>query len=142
MDLKGKWMSDLGNGRYKNPILYADYSDSDVIRVGEDFYMTASSFTYVLGLPILHSKDLVNWKIINYAARELQPQYNKPAHGCGVWALAGGVPTGWEVVLRSKNIYGSYEDRIVLRQGKTDINGPHQDGWVELENGENWFVHF
>ncbi len=262
MDLKGKWVSDLGNGYYKNPVIYADYSDPDVIRVGEDFYMTASSFTYVPGLPILHSKDLVNWEIINYAARELQHIYDKPKHGCGVWAPsiryhdgkfwiyygdpdlgimmtntddiygewspitcvkeavgiidtcplwdddgkayivhgyansrcgiksklavcemsadgtkvigedkivfdgtvsqptiegpkfykrngyyyvlapAGGVPTGWQVALRSKNIYGPYEDRIVLRQGKTDINGPHQGGYIELENGEGWFMHF
>ena len=262
MNLKGKWVADLGNGKYKNPVLYADYSDPDVIRVGEDFYLTASSFTYVPGLPILHSKDLVNWEIINYAVRELQPGYNKPMHGCGVWAPsiryhdgkfyiyygdpdlgimmtctddiygewsplvcvkegiglidtcplwdddgkayivhgyansrcgiksklavcemtpdgtkvisedtiifdgtvshptlegpkfykrngyyyilapAGGVPTGWQVAFRSKNVYGPYEDKIVLRQGKTDINGPHQGGWVELENGENWFMHF
>ena len=86
MDLKGKWTADLGNGKYRNPILYADYSDPDVIRVGKDFYMTASSFTYVPGLPILHSTDLVNWELINYAAKELQPRYDKPVHGCGVWA--------------------------------------------------------
>ena len=86
MDLKGKWVSDLGNGYFKNPVIYADYSDPDVIRVGEDFYMTASSFTYVPGLPILHSKDLVNWEIINYAAKELQDRYNTPVHGCGVSA--------------------------------------------------------
>ena len=55
---------------------------------------------------------------------------------------AGGVPTGWQTVLRSKNVDGPYEDRIVLRQGTTDINGPHQGGWIELENGENWFMHF
>ena len=262
MDLKGKWVSDLGNGYFKNPVIYADYSDPDVIRVGEDFYMTASSFTYVPGLPILHSKDLINWEIINYAAKELQDRYNTPVHGCGVWAPAiryhegkfyiyygdpdlgimmtctddiygewsplicvkegrgiidtcplwdedgrayivhgyaksrcgfkskiglfemtpdgtkvisedkfifdgtishptiegpkfykrngyyyimapaGGVPTGWQVILRSKNVDGPYEDRIVLRQGETDINGPHQGGWVELESGENYFMHF
>lgn len=262
MDLKGKWVSDLGNGRFKNPVLYADYSDPDVVRVGSDFYMTASSFNHVPGLPILHSKDLVNWEIINYAARRLQPRYDEVVHGCGVWAPsiryhdgkfwifygdpdlgimmtntediygewspvacikegkgiidtcplwdddgkayivhayaksrcgiqaklavcemspdgtqvltedrivfdgsvshptlegpkfykrngyyyimapAGGVPTGWQTVFRSENVYGPYEDRIVLRQGKTDINGPHQGGWVELENGESWFIHF
>ncbi len=262
MNLQGKWIADLGNGYYKNPVLYADYSDPDVIRVEDDFYMTASSFTYVPGLPILHSKDLVNWEIINYAARRLQPVYDTPQHGCGVWAPsiryhdgrfyiyygdpdlgimmtstndiygewdpltcvfegrgyidtcplwdddgrayivhgyansrcgiksklglfemtpdgkrvisedkiifdgtishptlegpkfykrngyyyimapAGGVPTGWQTVLRSKSVDGPYEDRIVLRQGLTDINGPHQGGWVELENGESWFMHF
>src|SRR5690606_15419933 len=57
------WVADQGDGTYKNPILYADYSDPDVIRVGDDYYMTASSFSSVPGLPILHSKDLVNWQI-------------------------------------------------------------------------------
>ena len=52
------------------------------------------------------------------------------------------MPTGWQVVLRSKNVLGPYEDRIVLAQGKTAINGPHQGGYVELANGESWFIHF
>lgn len=262
MNLKGKWIADLGDGYYKNPVIYSDYSDPDVIRVGSDFYMTASSFTYIPGLPILHSKDLVNWEIINHAAKKLQGRYDTPQHGCGVWAPsiryhdgmfyiyygdpdlgimmtctddiygewspilcikegkgyidtcplwdddgrvylvhgyaksrsgiksklalfelssdgksvisedkiifdgtishhtiegpkfykrngyyyimapAGGVPTGWQTVLRSKSVYGPYEDRIVLRQGLTEINGPHQGGYVELENGEGWFMHF
>ncbi len=60
--LEGKMDCGFGRRDFKNPILYADYSDPDVIRVGDDFYMTASSFTYVPGLPILHSKDLVNWE--------------------------------------------------------------------------------
>jgi len=55
------------NDTYTNPIIPADYSDPDVIRVGDDFYLTASSFNCVPGLPILHSKDLVNWRIIAYA---------------------------------------------------------------------------
>src|SRR5215211_4158161 len=59
------WQPDLGDGRYKNPVIYADYSDPDVVRVGDDFYMTASSFGHVPGLPILHSKDLVNWRLVN-----------------------------------------------------------------------------
>ena len=61
------WVSDLGNGKYKNPILYADYSDPDACRVGDDFYMTSSSFGCLPGLQILHSKDLVNWTIIGAA---------------------------------------------------------------------------
>ena len=61
------WTADNGDGTYKNPILYADYSDPDAIRVGDDYYMTASSFNCIPGLPILHSRDLVNWKIIGYA---------------------------------------------------------------------------
>ena len=82
------WVADLGNGKYKNPILYADYSDPDVCRVGDDYYMTASSFNCIPGLPILHSKDLVNWQIINYAVERLEPaeQFDFPSHGNGIWA--------------------------------------------------------
>jgi beta-xylosidase len=256
------WRPDLGNGRYKNPIIFADYSDPDIIRVGDDYYMTASSFGHVPALPILHSKDLVNWTIVNHAIRRLPPDFDVPQHGNGVWAPsirahggwfyiyygdpdrgiyvvrtrdirgeweppvlvraakgwidpsplwdddgnaylvhafarsrsgikhmlhvnrmspdglrlldegtlvfmdsvrhptmegpkfyrkdgwyyifapAGGVPTGWQAVLRSRGVLGPYEDRIVMAQGKTEINGPHQGGWVRTANGEDWFVHF
>lgn len=262
-DCKEKWIADLGNGKYKNPILFSDYSDPDVIRVGDDFFMIASSFTYFPGIPVLHSKDLVNWRIVSYAVNSLPYEdYNVPQHGKGVWAPsiryhngkyyvyfgapdegvfmsctddpfgkwedvvlvaeakgwidtcpfwdddgnaylirgvaksrigyksmlfmhkmssdgtkllddgvrvfdgrinhptiegpkmykrngyyyifapAGGVRTGWQMVARSKNIYGPYEHKVVMHQGDTPINGPHQGGWVELENGENWFIHF
>ena len=258
-----KWIADLGNGTYQNPILYGDYSDPDVIRVGEDFYMISSSFTFIPGIPVLHSKDLVNWELINYVVKEIPfPQYDQPNHGAGTWAPSlryhdgmfymyvglpdegvfmsctddpygdwsplhcvrpgkgwidtcpfwdddgnaylvhafansrcgiknrldiarmapdgrslldegvmvydglldhptiegpkmykrdgwyyilapgGGVPTGWQVCLRSRNVFGPYEDRIVLHQGHTEVNGPHQGGYVELENGEGWFIHF
>ena len=82
------WVSDLGNGKYKNPVLNADYSDPDVCRVGDDYYMTASSFASVPGLPILHSKDLVNWKLINHAIEKLEPAeiFASVQHGNGVWA--------------------------------------------------------
>ncbi|MFL1010979.1 glycoside hydrolase family 43 protein [Flavisericum labens] len=258
------WISDLGNGKYKNPILYADYSDPDVCRVGKDYYMTASSFNCVPGLPILHSNDLVNWTLINYALPKQVPLdvFNKPQHGKGVWAPciryyndelyifypdpdygiymtktsdpygdwsepvlikpgkgiidpapfwddngkaylgyafagsragtksvlmicsmskdgastldddvlifdgheghktvegpkiykrddyyyvfapAGGVSTGWQLILRSKNIYGPYEEKVVLEQGSTEINGPHQGAWVDTVTDEHWFIHF
>jgi beta-xylosidase len=258
------WTPDNGDGTYQNPIIYADYSDPDVIRVGDDFYLTASSFNSAPGLPILHSKDLVNWRIIGHAFQQQIPRdvFSNPQHGNGVWAPAiryhnksfyifypdpdfgiymtkashpagpwstpllikqakgwidpcpfwdddgkaylvhawansragiksiltinrlsadgrkildegkmvfdghahhptiegpklykrngyyyifapaGGVPTGWQTVLRSKNIYGPYEDRIVMDQGHSGINGPHQGAWVELNSGESWFVHF
>lgn len=259
------WCADLGNGEYKNPILYADYSDPDVCRVGNDYYMTSSSFNCVPGLQILHSQDLVNWEIVGAAL----PWGNVPAekyktvqHGCGVWAPciryhdgkfyifwgdpdegifmtctddvcgrwsepvlvkagkgyidttplwdedgrvylahgiagsrgglksvlfvcelsadatrtitesrivfdghsehptiegpkfykyngyyyifapAGGVPTGWQTVLRSQSPYGPYEARIVMAQGDTPINGPHQGAWVDTSTGQHWFVHF
>src|SRR5262245_16413327 len=262
--VSGVWVADNGDGTYRNPIIHADYSDPDVIRVGEDFFMTTSSFNVAPGLPILHSKDLVNWRIINHIFREQQPSdvFRKPQHGGGVWAPAmrfhdgelyiyygdpdygiymtktkdpagewskpllikevkgwidpcplwdddgsaylvhafagsragiksvlvvnrmsrdgtrllddgvvvfdghekhptvegpkfhklngyyyisapaGGVATGWQLVLRSKNIYGPYEEKVVLAQGKTDVNGPHQGALVDTPNCEWWFVHF
>ena len=73
------WSPDLGDGRFKNPIIHADYSDPDVCAVGNDFYMTASSFACVPGLPILHSKDLVNWKIVNHALKYLRKSVRKEA---------------------------------------------------------------
>jgi beta-xylosidase len=63
------WVADNGDGTYKNPVINADYSDPDAIRVGDDFYMIASSFNHAPGLPILHSKDLVNWKLIGLLSR-------------------------------------------------------------------------
>ena len=258
------WNADLGNGMYKNPILYADYSDPDACRAGEDYFMIASSFCNAPGLPVLHSKDLVNWKVINYILPKVpEERYDKPVHGCGVWAPAiryhdgtffacfpmpdegiymsttkdpfgtwsepvnirpgagwidpcpfwdedgraylvagvaksrigyksvlhmiemqpdgmgligdakvvfdgnlneqetiegpklykrngwyyifapaGGVKTGWQTVLRSRNIFGPYEYRVVMRQGDTPVNGPHQGAWVDTVTGEDWFLHF
>lgn len=257
------WVPDQGDGTYLNPIVHADYSDPDVIRVGSDFYMTASSFGHVPGLPILHSRDLVNWRLINHAVPRMPLSgYDAPQHGGGVWAPslryhagkywiyygdpdvgilmttaddpageweplhlvkpgkglidvcplwdedgraylihayahsrsgikhklnvcemsadgrrvlgegrivfdgtdkhptlegpkfykrdgyyyifapAGGVATGWQAVFRSASVWGPYEDRIVLHQGETEVNGPHQGGWVELASGESWFLHF
>lgn len=82
------WESDLGDGNYQNPILHIDYSDPDVVRVGGDYYMTASSFNAAPGLPILHSTDLVNWQLINYALPQQVPLevFEIPQHGNGVWA--------------------------------------------------------
>ena len=81
------WVADNGDGTYTNPILHADYSDPDLIRVGDDFYMTASSFNSSPGLPILHSKDLVNWQIVNNALSVLPEQvYDSPQYSKGVWA--------------------------------------------------------
>ena len=82
------WSADCGDGNYRNPILYADYSDPDAVRVGEDYWLTASSFCHVPGLPILHSRDLVNWTLVNHALPQLVPaeHFATPRHGGGVWA--------------------------------------------------------
>ena len=258
------WSPDNGNGTYKNPVINADYSDPDAIRVGNDFYLVSSSFEDVPGLPILHSKDLVNWTIIGHALLRQPPfeHFSVPRHGDGVWAPAirfhkgefyiyypdpdfgiyltkaknaegpwsdpvlvypgkglidpcplwdddgnvylvhafagshagiksilvvnklssdgtrvidagkivydgheqdptiegpkfykrngyyyifapaGGVSTGWQLALRSKNIYGTYERKVVMHQGSTPVNGPHQGAWVSTQTGEDWFLHF
>lgn len=264
-EISKTWVADLGNGKYKNPVLYADYSDPDVCRVGEDYYMTASSFNCVPGLPILHSKDLVNWKIVGHAINRMPDCaiYGEGVnHGGNVWAPsiryhngeyyiyygdpdigifmtktkdpsgewdsltlvkkgkglidpcplfdddgqvylvhafagsragiksllaitrltsdgkrtigesriiydghdtdptiegpkfykrngyyyifapAGGVATGWQLAMRSKNVYGPYERKVVMTQDKTITNGPHQGAWIDTPTGEDWFVHF
>ncbi len=260
------WIPDLGNGTYKNPVLHADYSDPDAIRVGDDYWLVSSSFSHVPGLPILHSKDLVNWELVAHALPRLVPEetFRVPQHGKGVWAPAiryhdgkffiyypdpdfglyvvtatdprgpwsapvlvkggrglidpcplwdddgrvylihgwansranvknvltllelsadgtkviddfgyvingnklagygtlegpklykrdgwyyvfapaGGVGTGWQSVFRAKNIRGPYEDRIVLAQGNSPVNGPHQGALIDTPAGESWFLHF
>jgi len=258
------WVADLGNGKYKNPVINADYSDPDAVRVGDNYYMISSSFDGVPGLPILHSKDLVNWTLISHALTRQPPfeHFSRTQHGNGVWAPAiryhdgeyyiyypdpdfgiylikaadpagkwsepvlvcpgkglidpcplwdtdgrvylahafagsragiksiitikeltkagnkvldqgvivydghetdptlegpkfykrngyyylfapaGGVATGWQIVLRSKNLYGPYDRKIVMDQGKTATNGPHQGAWVDTKTGEDWFLHF
>lgn len=248
----------------KNPVIYADYSDPDVIRVGDDFYMISSSFNYVPGVPVLHSKNLVEWELVNYVFDSIPFEgYEVVRHGCGAWAPsiryhggkfyalipfpdegiyvaetedirgrwsplrpllkgkgfedpcpiwegdkcyvvfafaksragfnsvlavfetdvaltvpadrynfifdgvdiapkiegpkwhkrgeyfyilapAGGVGSGWQVALRSKDIYGPYEMKIVLAQGDTPVNGPHQGALIDLDDGgQRWaFMHF
>jgi beta-xylosidase len=257
---------DRGDGTYQNPVLFADYSDPDAVRVGDDYYLVSSSFDAVPGLPILHSQDLVNWAIIGhvFAAQPPADHFSAVRHGEGVWAPAirfhggkfwifypdpdygiyfttatdpagqwtppqlvkagkglidpcpfwdddgqfylvhgwaksragisnlltlhklspdgskvldageviidgnkipnwttlegpklykrhgfyyvfapsGGVTGGYQAVFRATNIYGPYEHRIVLDQGKTAINGPHQGAWVDTPTGEDWFLHF
>jgi len=85
---KVPWVADLGDGRYKNPVLHADYSDPDAIRVGDTYYMTSSSFNSAPGLPLLQSRDLVNWELVGHALPQLVPaeRFAVPRHGEGVWA--------------------------------------------------------
>jgi beta-xylosidase len=260
------WEPDLGNGRYRNPIIHADYSDPDVIRVGDQYYMTASSFNSAPGLPLLRSTDMIHWSLVGHALPNLVPpdMFSLPQHGKGVWAPslrfhdgkfwifypdpdvgiyvmtakdfagpwtaphlliagkglidptplwdddgkawllhawaksragfnnqltlrsmtndarqiiedkgvvingntlagyttlegpkfykhngwyyifapAGGVEHGWQTVFRAKNILGPYEDKIVLAQGSSNTNGPHQGAWVTAQDGSDWFYHF
>ena len=260
------WSPDRPDGTFSNPVLHADYSDPDAVRVGNDYFMVSSSFSAVPGLPVLHSRDLVNWELVNHALPRLVPEsvFATPRHGAGVWAPAirhhagrywiyypdpdhgiyvitaidprarwtapqlvkagkglidpcplwdddgnvylvhafarsragfanvlhlnrlaadgtkvtdegrvivdgdripgyttlegpkvykrngwyyifapaGGVKQGWQSVFRSRRVDGPYEGRIVLAQGSTDVNGPHQGALVDTPGGEWWFLHF
>lgn len=268
VDAAPPWLPDQGDGTYRNPVLHADYSDPDAIRVGEDYWMVASSFCHVPGLPVLHSRDLVNWELVGHALPRLVPAdvFAQPQHGKGVWAPAirhhagkfwiyypdpdfglyvitaddprgpwtepvlvrggkglidpcpfwdhdgrvylihawaksrsgicnrltllelnadgtqvvadhgvlidgdrvevpgfktlegpklyardgwyyvsapaGGVEEGWQSVFRARSLRGPFEHRIVLAQGRTPINGPHQGALVNTPEGEWWFLHF
>lgn len=68
---------DNGDGTFSNPVFWADVPDPDVIRVGDDFYMVSTTMHLVPGAPIMHSKDLVNWKIVSYLYDRLD---EKPAY--------------------------------------------------------------
>ena len=250
----GNTWGDTGDGRYRNPVLAADYSDPDVIRVGDMYYMVASDFHFI-GMQVLESPDLVNWRLISqiYDRFDL-PGWEENAHySGGSWAPAirwhdgkfwvyfctpeeglfmstatdpagpwtplhcvkaiarwedpcpfwdedgnaylghslkgagpiilhrmspdgkelldegvtiytgptaegtkihkfgdfyylsipeGGVKVGWQTVLRSKDIYGPYDRKIVLETGSTGINGPHQGAIVDTPDGQWWFLHF
>lgn len=251
---------------YSNPVLDADWPDPDAVRVGDDYWMIASSFNRAPGLPVLHSRDLVAWEHVASALPAL-PQaghYALPRHGSGVWAPslrhhdgrfwivypdpdhgifvltatdprgpwsepwcliagrglidpcplwdddgraylvhgwarsragiknrltvvevdpglrevvgqartvvdgdelpgfrtlegpklyqrdgwywifapAGGVATGWQTAFRSRSVWGPYEHRVVLEQGGSPVNGPHQGAWVDTPDGADWFLHF
>lgn len=252
-DTDTRW-GDLGDGTFANPILNADYSDPDVIRVGNKYYMTCSEFHF-MGMNILESDDMVNWKIIGriFDRIDLDGYSSMDKYGNGSWAPAlryhdgkfwmyvctpneglfmstatnpagpweplhcvkqtggwedpcplwddngdaylgrsqlgggpiiihkmsadgktlldggktvyegptaegtklfkkdgyyyisipeGGVGTGWQTVMRSKDIYGPYESKKVLEQGVTKVNGPHQGALVDTPEGEWWFYHF
>lgn len=145
------WVADLGNGKYKNPIINADYSDPDVIRVGNDYYLTASSFTNIPALPILHSRDLVNWEIVNYAVKKLPPvdYFNEARHGDGVWAPAiryhngeyyiyWGDPDRGVYMVKTKDILGDWEDPVLVYAAKGIIDTCplwDEDGKAYLVNG-------
>ena len=145
------WCPDNGDGTYTNPVLYADYSDPDVCAVGEDYYLTASSFNCIPGLPILHSKDLVNWTIIGHALQELEPKevFEKPAHGKGVWAPAiryhndefyiyWGDPDYGIMMVKTKDPAGAWEKPICVIPGKGMIDPCplwDTDGRCYLVNG-------
>ncbi|MDZ8119110.1 glycoside hydrolase family 43 protein [Pontiella agarivorans] len=152
----------LAEMTYTNPIIPADYSDPDVIRVGEDYYMTASSFNMVPGLPILHSKDLINWKIIGHGVQELPDalyttkkrkakdlSYDLPRPGQGVFApciryhegyfwIFWGDPDAGMYMVKAKNPEGPWSKPHLVKKAK---------GWIDTtpiwdeETGRAWVAH-
>ena len=145
------WVADQGNGKYKNPILYADYSDPDACRVGDDFYMTSSSFNCLPGLQILHSKDLVNWSIIGAAVPYALPPIEtpeRPEHGNRVWAPAirhhngefyifWGDPDQGAFMVKAKDPKGPWTEPVLVKPGKGIIDTcPFWD-----EDGKVYMVH-
>ncbi|SMO94229.1 glycoside hydrolase family 43 protein [Gracilimonas mengyeensis] len=144
------WVADNGDGTYTNPILHADYSDPDVVKVGDDFYMTSSSFNAVPALPILHSKDLVNWELINHAVDELPPveHFRSPQHGNGVWApsiryhegefyIYWGDPDFGIYMVKTDDPAGDWEEPVLVKPGKGLIDpSPLWD-----DDGRAYLVH-
>ena len=142
------WCPDNGDGTYQNPVLNADYSDPDVICVGDDYYLTASSFQCMPGLPVLHSRDLVNWTIIGYALQRQFPG-ELPQHGNGVWApsirhhngefyIYWGDPDRGVMMVKAKNPAGPWEEPVCVIPGKGMIDTCplwDDDGRCYLVNG-------
>ncbi len=87
------WTADNGNGTFTNPLFYDEFSDPDILRVGDDYYLAGTTMHAVPGLVILHSKDLVNWENVSYCF----PRFDFPEdrfalknhqeiYGQGIWA--------------------------------------------------------
>ena len=88
------WSADNGNGTYTNPLFYDEFSDPDIIRVGEDYYLAGTTMHSVPGLVVLHSKDLVNWEFSSFCfdrfddSDDFNLRNGKEAYGQGIWAPA------------------------------------------------------
>ena len=144
------WVGDQGGGTYKNPIINADYSDPDVIRVGKDYYMIASSFNCVPGIPILHSKDMVNWQLVNHALKKLIPEdlFSTPQHGKGVFApcirfhkgeffIFWPDPDSGIYMTKTKDPLGEWSQSLLVKPGKGLIDPtPLWD-----DNGKVYLAH-
>jgi beta-xylosidase len=149
INMVGPWVPDLGNGTYKNPVLYADYSDPDVVRNGNDYYMTSSSFNCAPGLPILHSNDLVNWRIIGHVFDQQTPAdvYNVPLPANGVWAPSIRVHNDTFYITYGDPDYGVYLAKSANPQGPWTMNLiKSTKGWIDVcpfwdDNGDGYIVH-
>ena len=89
----GSWTADNGNGTFTNPLFYDEFSDPDILRVGDDYYLAGTTMHAVPGLVILHSKDLVNWENVAYCFDRFDfgddafaLKNHKEIYGQGIWA--------------------------------------------------------
>jgi hypothetical protein len=143
------WIPDQRDGTFRNPVLLADYSDPDVIRAGDEFYLTASSFAATPGLPILVSRDLVNWSLVGHALQNVpDPRYAEVQHGAGIWApslrehqgtfyLFAPTPDEGIYVLRAPHPRGPWSEPELLLGGKGLIDPcPLWD-----DDGKAYLVH-
>ena len=143
------WCADNGDGTYRNPVLYCDYSDPDAICVNGTYYLTASTFNYVPGLPILTSRDLVNWKLRNYAVKNIpEARYAAPQHAQGIWAPAirfqngrfyiyYGMPDEGIYMVSTENPLGDWDTPVLVKPGKGLIDPcPFWD-----DDGRAYIIH-
>ena len=125
------WTADNGNGTYSNPLFYDEFSDPDMIRVGSDYYLTGTTMHTMPGLPILHSRDLVNWRIIAYAFERLDlgPDFRledgKNIYGQGIWAPSFRYHQGTFYIFANVNRFGLQVFRA------TDPRGPWKHNRIQ-----------
>lgn len=135
---------------YRNPVLAGDYSDADAIRVGDRFLLVASSFTNVPGLPILESRDLVNWRLIGHALAAVPPRdhYAVPRRGGGIWAPAIRFHDGRYLIYYADPDYGLFMVSATDPAGRwsdpvrvDDARGAIDPCPFWDEDGRGWLVH-
>lgn len=125
----GTMVPGSAQSRYVNPVLHLDYSDPDVCRVGDDYYLTASSFNQIPGLPILHSRDLVRWERIGAALPGIvrwhrTVRQTPPAHGKGVWAPSIRYHDGWFYIFYGDPDQGIFQIRTQHPAGRWEAPVP------------------
>ncbi|MCB9281060.1 MAG: glycosyl hydrolase 43 family protein [Lewinellaceae bacterium] len=107
------WTADNGNGSFTNPLFYEEFSDPDLIRVGDDYYMTGTTMHTMPGLPVLHSRDLVNWELLTYAVDRLnlgpdmRLEDGKDMYGRGIWAPCFRYHNGTFYIFSNVNGHGT-----------------------------------
>jgi len=143
------WTADNGNGTFSNPLFYDEFSDPDMIRVGEDYYLTGTTMHAMPGLPVLHSKDLVNWKLLGYAFERLDlgPAYRleggKEVYGQGIWAPSFRYHNGTFHIFTNINGHNTQLFRARKPAGpwtRTELKRSFHDLSVLFEDGKVYVI--